>query len=479
MLNKKFFTIIIASVAFMVQAQPSLEIVGGTRPTTSSVARIVGKTDPAATATINGVAAKVYATGCFGAEVALNQGDNVITVESTQGGKTTTKTVIVVRQDKADKAAAHDVPMMRDVLFTGVTLPGAFLQYGNGTDRLGGSKMGYIDEGIALKVVGDYANLYKVQLSGNRFAYIQKEYVKMADVDVKTVNSSSITYSNMGKSDRVSISLPCKVPYYSWTQLDPTTICVEIFGAMCNSNWISQHGELGMVDYVDFRQVDSDVLQVVIKLKKKYAWGYDVYYRGNSLTVDVKHTPTSLALKDLTIGIDAGHGGEYSGAIGHSGLDEKTINLQLVKLVKGMLEAKGAKVVLSRSEDVDVAMSKRKQIFKEAGVDLAFAIHNNSGGSPLVDMGSSTYYKHIVNRELAAVMLKHLVAAGHKDAGLTGNFNFSLNMPTEYPNCLLEVLFMSSLPDEEKLCNPAHCKKIAAEVVAGLEEYLLKVKAEK
>ena len=59
--------------------------------------------------------------------------------------------------------------------------------------------------------------------------------------------------------------------------------------------------------------------------------------------------------------------------------------------------------------------------------------------------------------------------------GLTGNFNFSLNMPTEYPNALVECLFMSSLPDEELLAAPATHRKIAEKIVAGLEDYLDKV----
>lgn len=458
-------------------AQPSVEIVGGERPTTRDYTRIVCKTEPGATATVNGTAAHVYKTGCFGAQVALAEGDNNIVVEATKDGRTTSKTVTVTRTAKGDAKPA-DTPVMRDVLFTVETLPGAFLQYGNGTDRLGGSKMGYIDEGIALKVVGDYANLYKVQLSSQRFAYVQKENVKPSDATVKQVNTGSISYSDKGKYDRVTVSLPCRLPYHAWTQVDPTTICVDIFGAMNNSNWISQHGTLGMIDYVDFSQVDSDVFRVVIKLKKKYAWGHEVRYQGNYLTIDVKHTP-SLNLKDLTIGLDAGHGGSAPGAIGHSGLTESTINLQLVNLVKQQLEAKGAKVVLSRSDDSSISMTERKKVFKDAGVDIMFAIHNNSGGSPFEPQGSSTYYKHITNRALAATMLKHLLGCGHKDAGLTGNFNFSLNMPTEYPNALLEVLYMSSLPDEEMLCDPAHCKKIASAIVAGLEDYLNQVKQDK
>jgi N-acetylmuramoyl-L-alanine amidase len=191
--------------------------------------------------------------------------------------------------------------------------------------------------------------------------------------------------------------------------------------------------------------------------------------------VKVKHAP-ALTLKGMKIGLDAGHGGKHPGAISASGLREKDVNLSMVNEVKALLEAKGATVVLSRDADQDMTMADRKKVFKDAEVDLMISIHNNSGGSPLVEMGSCTAYKHVVNRELAAKMQNRLTELGHKNFGLIGNFNFSLNAPTEYPNVLLEVLFMSSLVDEELLADTNFRKKVAKQVVLGLEDYLKKIK---
>ena len=80
------------------------------------------------------------------------------------------------------------------------------------------------------------------------------------------------------------------------------------------------------------------------------------------------------------------------------------------------------------------------------------------------------------DRVLAQCMLNRLLELDLKNFGLTGNFNFSLNSPTEYPNVLLEVLFMSSLPEEEKLADPEFRQKVAEKAVLGLEDYLNKVK---
>ena len=69
-----------------------------------------------------------------------------------------------------------------------------------------------------------------------------------------------------------------------------------------------------------------------------------------------------------------------------------------------------------------------------------------------------------------------MLSMGLENFGLTGNFNFSLNGPTDYPNALVEVLFMSSLPEEELLADPAYRRKLAQNIVKGLTDYLEEVK---
>ena len=438
---------------------------------------LVGITDPGNLAAVNGEQVKVYKTGTFGRQLRLAEGDNRIEVTLFQGTKTETKELhIFYLPNDGFVRRPEPQPQFEERLFCVETKEGAYLQYGTGTDRLGGSKMGWLDPGIVMKVTGEIGDLYRVQLSKNRYAYIHKEDVEFSPRSAHIVNTNNIGITNTGSRDRIRLSLPERLPYAARTTLDPTTIHVDVFGAMNNSNWMTQYQDLGIVDYVDLQQTDSDVLSLVIKLKEKYCWGFQVGYDGNTLVIEVRHAPADLSLKGLKIGLDAGHGGEALGAVSATGIMEKDVNLSIVRELQKLLEKKGATVVLSRTDDSDISMTERKRIFREADIDLMVSIHNNAGGSPLSAMGTSTYYKHITNRELAATLLKHMLELGVPDFGLTGNFNFSLNAPTEYPNALVECLFMSSLPDEEMIADPATHKRIAEKVVAGLEEYLQNVK---
>src|SRR5881397_1213928 len=61
------------------------------------------------------------------------------------------------------------------------TGPLPFLEYGLGTDRLGGAKMTYLDSNIALKVTDSTETDYKVRLSSNHIAYLPKQNFKRDD----------------------------------------------------------------------------------------------------------------------------------------------------------------------------------------------------------------------------------------------------------------------------------------------------------
>ena len=487
----KCFKLGLVAMAMMLcgsaQAKVDLKIVRGEVDTVYNKTHyVVGVTNVGNRAYVNGDRVHVYKTGSFAAAVELKEGPNTISVivDDTMGEVekilnvyySTNRPEKLFTSRQAKKELQRSKMKKRD--FNAVSKKGAYLQYGDGDDRLGGSKMGYVTEGIVFKVVGEKGDLYKVQLSQNRYAFMEKEYLEPTEEEVETVTTGSWRVANKGDYDQVYISLPKRLPYHYWTELDPTRICIDVFGAMDNSNWMTQYFDTEIIEYVDFNQVESDVYRVIIKLKEKYSWGYSVDYSGTNLVINVNHAPQPT-IKGMVIGLDAGHGGKHPGAISASGLKEKDVNLSLVNEVKALLEAKGAKIVMSRDGDQGPTMGERKKTFKDAGVDLMISIHNNSGGSPLSEMGSCTAYKHVSDRALAVAMQKRLVELGHKNFGVIGNFNFSLNAPTEYPNVLLEVLFMSSLPEEEKLADVQYHKKVEKQVVLALEDYLNEVKASK
>lgn len=355
------------------------------------------------------------------------------------------------------------------------TLSGAYFNSSLDNDRLGGSKIGFINEDVILKAEEANDELYKIMLSSNRYAYMPKEMVADTVVDayiLQTCASQSVNISNRGTYDRIKIGLPIRKPYIIRESSNPKQLIIELFGVQNNSNWITQYLDLESVENIEAIQTDSDVLTIIVNLKGHSSWGYSAKYEENNLVVDIKHAP-KFSLKRLTIGIDAGHGGpDSNGAIGRTTMaKEKDLNLTMALMLKDILEAHGARTVLSRNSDVGMTMAERKRVFIDNNIDLLISIHCNAGGRQA--HGTSTYYKHIQNRELAKQILDRLVKIDGVDLfGLVGNFNFSLNAPTEYPAVLVETLFLSHKPDEEKIVNPNFQKKMMKQVAKGIEDYL-------
>ena len=359
---------------------------------------------------------------------------------------------------------------------TVTTLEGAYFNSSCGKDRLGGSKMGFINKDVVLKVEDATETLYKVNLSSNRYAFVPMDMVAdtlvedMASLDV--CSSGSMNVANEGNYDRIKIGLPTRKPYIIRESANPRQLIIELFGVQNNSNWVTQYLDLKAIESVDVVQSDSDVLTVIANLKSKTSWGYSAAYEGNNLIVKIKHAP-EFSLKGMTIGIDAGHGGpESNGAIARNSRKmEKELNLAMAYMLKEQLESKGATVVMSRTADYGLTMPERKKIFLDNNIDLLISIHCNAAGGSA--HGTSTYYKHIQNRELARTILDNLLEIEGVDLfGLVGNFNFSLNAPTEYPAVLVETLFLSYAPDEEKIINPKFQKEMMKKVREGIEDYL-------
>ncbi len=86
-----------------------------------------------------------------------------------------------------------------------------------------------------------------------------------------------------------------------------------------------------------------------------------------------------LGLKIKTIAIDAGHGGYDPGAIGRSGLKEKTITLDIAKrLALIVKERLGCNVIMTRDRDVFIPLEQRPFIAKSKNADLFVSIHVNA-----------------------------------------------------------------------------------------------------
>lgn len=355
-----------------------------------------------------------------------------------------------------------------------------YLEYGLGVDRLGGAKMTYLDTGVVVKVVDSTITNYKIQLSRDHFAYLPKNNFKK-DSSIRLQSyylTSSWMVNGDDKYDYVTVSLDEKLPYRSIQQINPSRIVVELFGATSNTNWITQRSSAKEVKNVYHEQPEDDVFRIIIELQHTQHWGYSIYYRDKRLVIRVKRQPEELSLDKMRVAVDAGHGGDNNGASGvKTRILEKNYTLLIAKQLERVLLDKEARVFMTRDKDTSIGMIERTEMLKKEDPDFMISIHLNSSVRDSI-RGVSTYYRYIGFRPLTQHILDNLLKLGLPDFGNIGSFNFALSGPTEYPNCLVEVAFLSNKEDEQLILDPEFHKAVATQIVEGIKDWLKACKKE-
>ncbi|RPK05235.1 N-acetylmuramoyl-L-alanine amidase AmiC precursor [Bacillus subtilis] len=177
-------------------------------------------------------------------------------------------------------------------------------------------------------------------------------------------------------------------------------------------------------------------------------------------------------IEGKTVYIDAGHGGEDSGAVGN-GLFEKDINLAVSEHVTDKLKAEGAHPVASRSDDHFLTLEDRVAKASANQADLFVSIHVNSGVASA--SGTETYfqsdYEAENSRRLAADIQSHLISSLQtRDRGVKES-DFYVITYSQMPSVLAELGFITNSSDADKLGNEDYQQKAADAIVNGIDSY--------
>ena len=189
-------------------------------------------------------------------------------------------------------------------------------------------------------------------------------------------------------------------------------------------------------------------------------------------------------MKGRRIAIDPGHGGSDSGAIGPTGIMEKSVTMRVSRELKRLLEAEGATVILTRTGDTEVSekgasatsveeLQARCDVANNANADIFLSIHADAFTNREVKGTTAYYYTKGTkqSKQLADNVRTALIdAIGTVDRG-TQSCNFYVVKHTDMPAILVEISFISN-PDEEKMMNSeTGIKKIAQGIADGIADY--------
>lgn len=341
--------------------------------------------------------------------------------------------------------------------------------------------------GTCLAVDGRCGNMLRVALTGTRHGWLPRELVDMGGDEPPlrrgVVNDLSVAESETATMVRIPLGL--RVPFVITENPALASLDLTIFGVENSLNWITARTPKGIAEAVNPIHSDDGTCGFRISLHGGRLWGYRGYYDGTTLCLLVRHplAPASNRAKPLagrTILLDPGHGGPSKGTLGSTGVAEKVVNAELGRILRGLLEARGARVRMTRPDDEDVSLAGRARQAEEDG-DLFVSIHNNSvdlTADPLAARGAGIFYYHPHSREAASAIYRRMVTVEPRPEpyGEIAADLYVVREITAMPSVLLECLFLSNPEDEMLLLDKAFTARYMEKVAEGIADYFAGMK---
>ena len=176
--------------------------------------------------------------------------------------------------------------------------------------------------------------------------------------------------------------------------------------------------------------------------------------------------------------IDPGHGGPDSGAIGIGGLRETDVVLDVSKIVTNILNKKGVKVKMTRTNEIDLDLGPRVSMANNTKADIFVSIHANAsvGKKRNINGLETFYYSGWKGRLLAEKIQKQIikVSPGSPDRGVRRGSYFVIKQ-TNMPAVLVEIGFVTGKLDGSRLSKDMHRERVAYAIARGILEYLVRI----
>ncbi|HEX6643254.1 MAG TPA: N-acetylmuramoyl-L-alanine amidase [Gemmatimonadales bacterium] len=193
-------------------------------------------------------------------------------------------------------------------------------------------------------------------------------------------------------------------------------------------------------------------------------------------------------LHGRTIVVDPGHGGTAatdSYRVGPGGEREEWIDLRVALVLRDLLEARGARVILTRDADTDVPLRARADLARDSSADAFVSIHHNATADTAVNFPIIYYHAYASANEagvkLARHLAHHLTAAlfdGHAEPSVVsdhvifaGSGTAVLRHSYGIPGVIGEASFFTSPDEERRLRDPAYNRREAEAYARALADF--------
>ena len=330
--------------------------------------------------------------------------------------------------------------------------------------------------GTVVEITGQRDAFVRVKLDDQLEGWVEEKYTRalgeLPSSGRRTASNARVTTGD-GYSD-LRIPVTNRAPYLV-EEVQPNTLRLTLYGVTSNVDIVNLPTNDPTIRDVSWEQVTNDRVRFTVQLAHA-PFGYLALWDRGAFVLRVRKAPVvaraDRPLEGRVIVVDPGH--PPIGSTGPTGLYEGDATLAIGEQLKPILEARGARVVMTRTTRDAVPLYDRPIMARRANGDVLVSIHLNAlpdGANPLKVSGTGTYYFHSRAEPLARAVQRGMVAnMGLRDLGINYD-NLALARPTWLPAILCEGAFVIVPEQEAALRTVEFQRQYATGIAEGLEDY--------
>lgn len=332
----------------------------------------------------------------------------------------------------------------------------------------------------------DYVDgFYRIPLAPILHAWVEQDHVRPLDRSVPrpaVQDLTDISVKGIEAGTVAAMRLKRPVAYRVTQQLQPPKLTLDLFGVRLARYGVRQLPSDRCAWAIEAEQVTDGWARVTFHLTFSQQRGWRVAQGDGALQMLIRRPYEGASLAGTVIVIDPGHGGSDSGAVGPTGVREKSVNLRIAQKLESLLTARGAVVRMLRASDTAVGaaggtqrqeLEARLAASEQPDADFFLSIHNNAvgSGSSSSAAGTETYYWTPMSALPARILQNHLCAKLNTQNRFISWRPFYVLRSGDLPRVLVECAFVSNPAEEQRMKGEAFADAAAAALADGLEEF--------
>lgn len=273
----------------------------------------------------------------------------------------------------------------------------------------------------------------------------------------------------------VDVVMPVSSPPPYLIEQQVGSITLTLYGTNATPDIIKFLQNDSLVRMINWVPEQSDRVRFTLELTRP-PFGYLVFFEpGRGFILRLRRPPhVGLArpLEGLTLTVDPGH--PPGGALGPTGYTEAEGVLAVATKLREILEQRGAKVIMTRTDMRAVDLHERSVIARRTNSYALLSIHENAfgdGTNPFPNVGTSTLFFHPQSEPLARLVQAGLMREmGLRDLGIHYQ-NIAIGRTMWMPSIISEGLFLMVPEQENAAKDPGFQERYARGVADGVEAY--------